>query len=473
TGDIQDIDQTYLVTDIGNSFAEKYVFASAKQFEAHDFPEGLNSPGITEAMIGGSGRGLYLNYKGVPVIGVYRWLDERNVALLVEMDQVDAFSLANQLAYSILLTGLLLAVIMTVATWLLGRQMINPVLTIAEAARLSGYQIRTGNLSTLKTVAISANNEIGILAKAFNQMTQHVSTSYEVLEDKNQVLESALKKLKETQLQMIQNEKMASLGQMVAGIAHEVNNPVNFIHGNLHHIDEYTQDLFDLIELYSVEYSREIPVISDKRKDIEFDFIKTDLPQVLASVQNGTERIREIVKSMRNFSRLDEANRKIADIHEGIEGALLIIQHRLKAQPDRSEVNVIKNYGSLSPIECYPGQLNQVLLNLIVNAIDAMESAILSGDLEHPILQIDTEMEMKNVMIRISDNGIGMSQETCEKIFDPFFTTKPVGKGTGLGLSISYAIIVDHHQGELICKSTIGKGTDFIIILPKLLNCED
>lgn len=469
TGDIQGMGETgenYLVTDIGSNFKTRHVFASARQFEADEFPEGINSPGIIAAMNGGRGRGLYLNYRNVPVIGVYRWIEAQNVALLVEIEQAEAFKLANQLARSILLIGLILAVIMTVAIWLLGRQIVTPILQISQTARLSGRNIQSGKLSELEFVSISAENEIGVLAEAFNQMTQHVSNSHEKLEDKNQALKTALSKLKKTQLQMIQTEKMAALGQMVAGLAHEVNNPVSFIYGNLGYVEEYTEALLELTELYAVEYPCETPGIATEKENIELDFLKADLPKVLASIRLGTERIQGIVKSMRNFSRLDEAERKVADLQEGIEGTLLILQHRLKAQSNRPAIDIIKDYGELPLIECYPGQLNQVFLNLIGNAIDAMESALLDGHIDHAILRIHTGIESGKAVVRIADNGSGIPKEIYQKIFDPFFTTKPVGKGTGLGLSISYAIVVDHHHGELTCQSTMGKGTEFIIVIP-------
>lgn len=469
TGDIQGMGKTgenYLVTDVGSNFTTRNVFASAQQFEADEFPEGIDSPGIIAAMNGGRGRGLYLNYRGVPVVGVYRWIETQNVALLVEMEQAEAFELANQLTCSILLIGLALAVIMLVAIWLLGRQIVTPVLEISQTARLSGENIQLGKFSALELVSISAENEIGVLAEAFNQMTQHVSNAHEKLEDRNQALKSTLGKLKRTQLHMIQSEKMAALGQMVAGLSHEVNNPISFIYGNLGHVEQYTEDLLNLIELYSVEYPYETASITTERENIELDFLKVDLPKTLASIRLGTQRIQGIVKSMRSFSRLDEAERKVAHLHEGIEGTLLILQHRLKAQPHRPAVTIVKNYGELPPIECYPGQLNQVFLNLISNAIDAMEDSLVAGNIVQPVLHIHTVIEKENAIIHISDNGSGIPKEIDQKIFDPFFTTKPVGKGTGLGLSISYAIVVEHHHGELTCQSTMGKGTEFRIVIP-------
>ncbi|MDB9312078.1 ATP-binding protein [Spirulina sp. CS-785/01] len=289
-----------------------------------------------------------------------------------------------------------------------------------------------------------------------------------------QQLESTLQQLKKAQAQLIQTEKMSSLGQMVAGIAHEINNPVNFISGNLSYTNEYVHDLLELVTLYQKYYPDPKAEVSDFMEEIDFEFVLEDLPKTLSSMQIGAERIRQIVLSLRNFSRLDQAEMKPVDIHEGIDNTLLILHNRLKAKGDRPEVEIEKQYGELPKVECYAGQLNQVFMNIISNAIDAVESQpephritiTTEGLLDDPPGEDDEETISGDVIIRIRDNGSGMSSDTVKHIFDPFFTTKPVGKGTGLGLAISYQIVVEKHQGRLECISEVGQGTEFVIQIP-------
>lgn len=298
-------------------------------------------------------------------------------------------------------------------------------------------------------------------------------------------LEEALHQLKQTQAQLVQSEKMSSLGLMVAGIAHEINNPVSFVYGNIPPASEYIQDLLELINLYRQYYPVPVPAIQEYTDAIDLEFLMKDLPNLLTSMKVGAERIRDIVGSLRTFSRLDEAEMKRVNIHEGLDTTLLILQHRLKEKPGRPAIQIIKKYGILPPIECYPGQLNQVFMNILANAIDALEPKKVSSegiateklapDVLHCI-QISTEIvdvsdstqESKSVVIRIIDNGPGMTERVQLLLFDPFFTTKPVGQGTGLGLSISYQIVVAKHGGELRCVSALGQGTEFIIQIPIL-----
>ncbi len=306
--------------------------------------------------------------------------------------------------------------------------------------------------------------------KALRQLTQRE-------QEKAQQLELTLRELKNTQAQLIQAEKMSSLGQMVAGIAHEINNPVSFIYGNLTPARHYFQGLLSLIELYQKTYPHPTPEIQQLAAEIDLDFLVEDWQKLLDSMQVGAERIHEIVRSLRNFSRLDEKELKPVDIHEGINNTLLILQHRLRADGGASEIQVIKDYGQLPHITCHASQLNQVFMNLLNNAIDALEQEPRVRSSESgviPTITIRTEVRTEDspfpipqwVIIRIADNGSGMSEEVLHKIFDPFFTTKPVGNGTGLGLSISYQIVVEKHKGHIRCVSAPGEGTEFIVEIP-------
>ncbi len=291
-----------------------------------------------------------------------------------------------------------------------------------------------------------------------------------------QKLEKSLEELQKTQAQLIQAEKMSSLGQLVAGIAHEINNPVNFIHGNLKYIKDYTQDLLKLILLYQKLYTNPEPEIQSLIKAIELDFVLDDLPKIINSMRLGTERITEIVLSLRNFSRLDEADMKRVDIHQGIDSTLLILQSRLKEKAEHYKIEVVNNYGKLPLVDCYPGQLNQVFMNILSNAIDALDSrnseySITEIQANPSKITITTEvLETNCIAVRIADNGSGITEAVKGRLFDPFFTTKPVGKGTGLGLSISYQIVVEKHKGKLNCISELGKGTEFCIEIPLSTN---
>ena len=301
------------------------------------------------------------------------------------------------------------------------------------------------------------------------------------LEAANCQLKFTLKELENTQAQLIQTEKMSSLGQLVAGIAHEINNPVNFIDGNIIIVNEYTKDLLNLITL-SQEYNYHlVSEIQAYIEEIDLDFIKEDFPKILSSMKMGAERISKLVLSLRNFSRLDEAGKKAVDIHEGLDSTLLILQNRLEAKGNHPDIQVIKEYGNLPKVECYPGQLNQVFMNILNNSIDTLKESISGCHLlavnakiignqqlttNNPQIHIYTEvLDSNQVAIRIADNGCGMTEEIIQKIFDPFFTTKPVGSGTGLGMSISYQII-NKHGGQLKCISAPLQGTEFIIQIP-------
>lgn len=281
-------------------------------------------------------------------------------------------------------------------------------------------------------------------------------------------VENTLRELQRTQTQLIQNEKMSSLGQLVAGVAHEINNPVNFIYGNLKHADEYTQDVLRLIRLYQQLYPQPAPELRAEAEAIDLDFLIEDLPKLLNSMKVGAERIQKIVASLRNFSRIDEAEKKAVNIHEGIDSTLMILQNRLKPKSGRRPLEVVKEYGHLPLIECYAGQLNQVFMNLLSNAIDAVEEAIAVKPATFaPQITIRTELvNCSQITIQIADNGCGIPLKVQPRIFDPFFTTKPIGKGTGMGLSISYQIVTKKHRGKLWCDSTPETGTRFVIEIP-------
>jgi two-component system, NtrC family, sensor kinase len=347
---------------------------------------------------------------------------------------------AKELGTYVLVISLIIAVSLAIilamyTSWIIA----SPI----EATTKIAQQVTQESNFTL-FAPVTTEDEVGQLTTSLNQLIQRVAEYTE--------------ELNLAQSQLIQTEKMSSLGQMVAGIAHEINNPVNFIYGNIEHTKNYFQDLLEIIYIYQQNCPQIETVIEKKIEEIDLEYIISDLPKILGSMKMGTERIRQIVLSLRNFSRLDEAEVKSVDLHEGIDNTLLILNNRIK-----DKIEIIKKYEDLPLVECYPAQINQVFMNILNNAIDALLSAE-----EQLQKQITIQTEMTNsdsIQIKIQDNGIGIPLEIQNKIFDPFFTTKPVGSGTGLGLSICYQIM-EKHQGKIIVNSQLGQGTEFAISLP-------
>jgi two-component system NtrC family sensor kinase len=278
-----------------------------------------------------------------------------------------------------------------------------------------------------------------------------------------QQLSATLKELQNTQAQLLQTEKMSSLGQLVAGVAHEINNPIGFIHSNLIHISEYSDGILKLLELYQQTYTNPTPQICYQLEELDIEFLAQDLPKLIDSMSAGTTRIRTIVLSLRNFARLDEADIKLVDIHEGLDNTLMILNHRLQATSNQPEIKIIKKYGNMPLVKCYAGQINQVFINILNNAINALHESEQSA----PSITIQTFTKDENwINISITDNGVGISEENRLRIFDPFFTTRPVGQGAGLGLTSAYQIVVQRHTGMINVNSTLGQGTEFSILLP-------
>jgi two-component system, NtrC family, sensor kinase len=319
-----------------------------------------------------------------------------------------------------------------------------------------------------KQTHVWSDNEIELLEAVAVQLGIAIDQAelYAESQQKSEKLKKTLEQLKLTQTKIVQSEKMSSLGQMVAGIAHEINNPVGFIHSNLTHAETYVKDILQLLHLYQTNYPNPVPAIQAEIKELDLDFSIGDLSKLFSSMKTGTERIREIVLSLRTFSRLDEAELKTVNIHDNISSALVLLGHRFKETNTRPAININKHYNDLPKIDCFAGYFNQALMNILNNAVDALEDSC-KRQQANPTIEIETKQINNNqIAIIIRDNGIGINESVKPLIFDPFFTTKPVGKGTGMGLASSYQIITEKHGGNLTCNSTLGKGTEFSIIIP-------
>lgn len=334
------------------------------------------------------------------------------------------------------------------------------------AVLLQSFVVSLTVAALVLSAAMQENQKANQNLKLANDELEHK------VEARTEELTQTLQALKKAQVYLVQQEKMSGLGQMVAGVAHEINNPVNFIHGNLKHVGEYAQNLLELLHLYEKHYPDPDSEIVEQAEELEIDFIKEDLDSLLSAMKVGTDRIRAIVLSLRTFSRLDESSSKAVDIHEGMESTLMILQHRIKAMANRPAVSIVRDYGELPQVECYAGQLNQVFMNILANSLDALESELKENPdtSKTPQITLRTEMRSDSVVIAIADNGTGIPEAVKNRIFDPFFTTKEVGKGTGMGMAISYQLITEKHKGKIECFSNQGVGTEFVIEIPMRLS---
>lgn len=368
------------------------------------------------------------------------------------------------------LSALIIEILLIAAV--LRQQIATPLQQLTEASQ----QWASGNFEI--RLDASRQDELGNLAGSFNSMAGQLKTSFDQLENVNAALADRVAELQrtvtvlhQTQAQMVQSEKMSALGNLVAGIAHEINNPIGFLNGSIKNAKEFIQDLLEHLNLYQTHYPTAVAAIQDHAEDIDLEFLTADLPKLLASMTGATDRIKGISTSLRTFSRADAEYKVSANLHEGLDSTLLILKYRLQANEHRPEIKVVRDYGELPPIACFSGQLNQVFMNILANAIDALDEPNQRPHLAevqaHPNqIIIRTTVEGERVRIIIADNGIGMPENVRVRIFDHLFTTKSVGKGTGLGLAIARQIIVEKHDGAIAVASTTGKGTEFIIDLP-------
>jgi signal transduction histidine kinase len=435
-------------------------------------------PQLTSAARGANTLSLSNRYEVSHAIALPRQAD----VLILRYDTTVSVNQALY-AYVLWIGGLVLVISAVVAGSLmvvLQYQIIRPIVWLRWDLLQAGESV-TQDLVTPEFVSdrYIHQDEFADVITAFQQMFQQISNqigarkqSESVMSQTTAQLQHTLQELQSTQAQLVQGEKMSSLGQLVAGVAHEINNPMNFIHGNLEYVGQVTRDLLGVIQQYQTDYPQMTPAIRQQIEAVDLEFVQQDFPKLLQSMQDGAQRIQGLVLSFRNFSRLDESEWKPADLNLGLDSTLVLIQHRLQSSPSQLPIQVIKQYAALPPIECYPAQINQVCLALLNNAIDALEwnrsiaNRLDQPDEDPPMIEIKTQVVGESIKIEMTDNGTGMSEATLRRAFDPFFTTKDVGAGQGLGLAISYQIIVDGHGGELFCQSVVNHGTRFTIHLP-------
>lgn len=450
-----------LLTQINESIGEEMMVLADDQVVASTLPN--LSDDRTELSLSHTDQYIQIQKQNYFTQTIHlRGIQEQHLDLVLLISQAPLEQAKQTLWLLVMLMASLGSLIIASLGYWIAQNIARPIQSITQVAQ----QVVNENDFELQ-VSVMGEDEIGVLAQSLNQLIQWVrqytsdlKISSQALEVKVEELTDALQQLKEAQAQLIQTEKMAGLGQMVAGVAHEINNPISFIQGNLSPLNRYFQDLLELLETYQREYPEPSEAILSQQEEIDLQFILEDLTKVLNSMRIGTERVRDIVISLRNYSRLDEAIVKQVDIHEGLNSTLLILNHRLK-----SGFAVLKNYGSLPPITCSPAQLNQVFTNIISNALDAMEDMEDRNSHLKQLTITTRTLSAGQVQISIQDNGPGIPPEIKTKIFDPFFTTKAVGKGTGLGLGICFKII-EQHQGEITVHSEPGQGTEFLITLP-------